>query len=436
MIIIMRSSRVMLLFIVVVFFSSCQTEGLNETTTMDDEPLVGKAVGAHSVTQPYIKDGSDQSGVPWVEVWSDEFDGSVLDKTKWNVSVSSKSRTPRKGANQDIRDWRWVERLVNLNGQGQLVLSVEKVGKHRMECGSVESRDKYAERYGYFEARIKVAQTEKGSHTAFWLMSPNQGSIDGTANDGAEIDVFESAWIGDYTKSVIHIDGYGKHHRANTKRYVTPGIHDGYHIFGMDWSKDKIVIYYDGKKTVTYHGDWVPKVKEFLWLSVGASFGDGNFQAQDKGRLTEAMVDYVRVFKKKYFRLVNKKTGKTFRILGEDEDVVISQSPNHAKGAYTQWAIRNTEKGYFYFINKFSNKYMRPQTRSVGAKIVQKNTSFGGAWTQWEMVNSDNGYVYIVNRETHKLIRPESMENEAAIILANRSDTSDWTQWKMELVED
>ena len=78
------------------------------------------------------------------------------------------------------------------------------------------------------------------AHTAFWTQGPNMSNsdpADGTAHDGAEIDIFESAWFGDYTKSVVHIDGYDADHRANTKQYSTPGIHSGFHTFGMEWTE-------------------------------------------------------------------------------------------------------------------------------------------------------------------------------------------------------
>ena len=259
--------------------------------------------------------------------------------------------------------------------------------------------------------------------------------IDGTGKDGAEIDIFESAWNGDFTKSVVHIDGYADAHQSNTMRYETPGLHDGYHVFGLDWGPNRMDIYYDGEKKVTYTGDWVPDVQEWLWLSVGASFGDGNFQAQVIGKLTEATVDYVRAYKRAYFRLVNKQTGKTFRILGEDDDIVISQSPKSAKKDWTQWTVRRTDNGFFYFVNKSSGKYMRPQTSIDGAIIVQKSTDFAGSWTQWQTVDAGDGYVYVVNKRTYKPIRPESTVDNAPIVLTSSTDTSDWVKWKLELVE-
>ena len=56
-------------------------------------------------------------------------------------------------------------------------------------------------------------------------------------------------------------------------------------------------IYYDGVlKTQYTTSKWIPRVPEYIWLSDGASFGDGDFQSQPVGYLTEARVDYVRVW--------------------------------------------------------------------------------------------------------------------------------------------
>jgi beta-glucanase (GH16 family) len=167
-----------------------------------------------------------------------------------------------------------------------------------MWCGSVNSNNKYEPTYGYLEARIEIADTKKSTHTAFWMQGDNMSNVDGTGNDGAEVDIFESAWFGDYTKSVVHIDGYGANKAANTKQYSTPGLHSGYHIFGLEWNHDVMKIYYDGVLKVTYTGKWVPHVPEFLWLSDGASFGDvGTFTTEPNGLLSAAKVDYVRVWK-------------------------------------------------------------------------------------------------------------------------------------------
>lgn len=258
------------------------------------EPQVGPFVDPETPlsAQPTL---NVPTGDIWVLDFSDEFNGTAVDTTKWNIDNSTRSRAAR--PTQGISDWFWKPQNVSVSG-GDLILDVTKQDHNTMWCGSVNSNDKYEPTYGYMEARIRIAETTRSTHTAFWMQGDNMSNVDGTGNDGAEVDIFESAWFGDYTKSVVHIDGYGADHRANTKQYSTPGLHSGYHIFGLEWNANEMKIYYDGVHKVTYTGIWVPQVPERLWLSDGASFGDvGTFTSEAVGWLTSAKVDYIRVWR-------------------------------------------------------------------------------------------------------------------------------------------
>ena len=246
-----------------------------------------------------IRPNNSSIGSHWTLNFSDEFNNNTLNTSKWTALNSSKSRAPR--PNLGITDWWWKKENVSLKS-GNLVLKVEKQDANTMYCGSINSKNKYESKYGYIEARIKIADATKGTHTALWLQGNNMGNIDGTGMDGAEIDVFESAWVANFTKSVVHIDGYGAHHQSNTKRFGTPNIHEGYHIWGLHWAPNFMKIYYDGKLMVTYAAPlWIPQAKEYLWLSNGASFGfpkgSKNFIDAPVGFLTNAYVDYIRVWK-------------------------------------------------------------------------------------------------------------------------------------------
>lgn len=249
-------------------------------------------------TPENAKPSNNLIGGEWELDFSDEFNGTEVNSTKWRIDNSTKSRAAR--PNIGIYDWRWKPENVSVEG-GDLILKVYKTDASSMTNGSINSYTKYETKYGYFEARIKIGEANKGTHTAFWLQGPNMGNVDGTANDGAEIDIFESAWTGDYTKSVVHIDGYGVNHKANTKKYDTPGIHTGFHTWGFHWTENFMDIYYDGVFKVRYSDPkWVVQSPEFLWLSNGASFGlsgDQYFVDYPLGYLTETHVDYIRVWK-------------------------------------------------------------------------------------------------------------------------------------------
>lgn len=252
---------------------------------------LGEFVDASTATnvKPFLPSASTSK---WKLTFSDEFD--AFDSKKWTKSNSANSRAAR--TNIGIDKWFWKPENVSYK-DGNVLLKSSKFDASTLYCGSILSNNLYEFKYGYIETRIQIAETKFGTHTAFWLQGDNMGNIDGTGNDGAEIDVFESAWLGEYTKSVVHIDGYGSSKKANTKKYETPGIHSGYHTYGLLWSKDMLEIYYDGEFMVRYQGIWVPQVEEFLWLSTGASFGGvADFKSRAVGAFTEAKVDYIRVW--------------------------------------------------------------------------------------------------------------------------------------------
>lgn len=274
------------LFSAFIFFSCSD----GNRTSPDDEKFNDEENS--SKAKPFLSTVNTSN---WIMMFEDDFD--KFEPSKWVKNNSARSRAARPGIG--INQWFWKPENVSYR-DGNLILKSEKVADDILNCGGVFTNNLFEFKYGYIEAKIDIAETMFGTHTALWLQGDNMGNIDGTGNDGAEIDVFESAWTGDFTKSVVHIDGYGASHKANTRRYDTPGIHSGYHVYGLLWNEDKLEIYYDGKFMTRYQGIWVPQVEEFLWLSTGASFGGtADFKSRAIGSSTEAKVDYIRVWKMK-----------------------------------------------------------------------------------------------------------------------------------------
>ncbi|WP_299064583.1 family 16 glycosylhydrolase [uncultured Polaribacter sp.] len=295
-------------------------------------------------------DGIDLYG-DWKMTFSDEFNDTEIDGSKWWVLNSAKSRNPRPGLG--ITQWFWRPQNT-WEVDGNLVLRVQKFNATTMTCGSVNSNNRFEKAFGYYETRIKIAQADKGTHTAFWFQGDNMFNIDGTGRDGAEVDVFESAWTGDYTKSVIHIDGYGDDHQSNTVRYETPGLHQGYHTFGLLWTPDALKIYYDGELKVTYSDPkWIPQVPQYIWLSDGASFGfsGDNFTREPIGTLTHAYVDYVRVWELEDYSCINpKKELELAEFSTENGSVSVSNNSQASEG-----------------------KFLRLQADEIGDEIILNN---------------------------------------------------------------
>jgi beta-glucanase (GH16 family) len=111
--------------------------------------------------------------------------------------------------------------------------------------GCITSELTHWQTYGYFEMRARLPRG-KGFWPAFWLLPKR-------ATWPPEVDVFEASGT----------RPYGIKHGAVEKprSATTPGgmwieqiidISDGFHIYGMEWSRDNIVYFIDGKKSFEY----------------------------------------------------------------------------------------------------------------------------------------------------------------------------------------
>lgn len=222
-------------------------------------------------------------------VWSDEFDGKTLDMTKWGYRALGK-----RGKAYVVKD------TVNLDGQGNLVMTTKKSGD-QYHTAMISTTGKYEPTFGYFECRV-LLQTQIGHWSAFWLKCPTYGKeVGNPAACGAEIDIYEYLrTFGDGVEHAVHWDGYGKDHKEDcSKTLPIPGLGKGWHTFGLLWTETEYVFYVDGKETWrTKNG--ISKRSEYIILSLEV----GEWIGGDAGDIAKAnlpdhlYVDYVRVYQK------------------------------------------------------------------------------------------------------------------------------------------
>lgn len=230
-------------------------------------------------------------------VWNDEFNGTILDGTKWQQQ--NYLRTP-----QFSPPGYWMTQDSYLNGQGQLVLRVmQDPATGHYGSGAVQGY--YQRTFGYFEAKVKFP-TQQGHWCAFWLFTMSEGStnIIGGA-DGAEIDIMEKAWLTDHLQHALHWDGYPPNPLAGSagEQVYNLGLNDGgWHLCGLDWTPTNYFFYVDGTLTYSTNAGGVSQVPEYIMLTdeIG-NYGTGP-DAWGTGSITNAslpdyyLIDYVRVY--------------------------------------------------------------------------------------------------------------------------------------------
>jgi beta-glucanase (GH16 family) len=223
---------------------------------------------------------SAPAGQSWKLVWQDEFDGTTLDTSKWDVPEYNR------------RDGYWSRKSISLDGKGHLVMSVLKEGDKFLD-GCVRTKDKFQHSLGYYVARIRL-QKQLGHWSAFWLYDASVGKVGDEGRDGTEIDIMEKPWRDDRVQHALHWDGYGKEHKSEGKVATVSGVMEGWHTFALLWKSDEYVFYVDGKETWRTNAGGVCQVPLYIKLSDEIGDWAGDIK---KAELPDAfLVDYVRVY--------------------------------------------------------------------------------------------------------------------------------------------
>jgi len=167
---------------------------------------------------------------------------------------------------------------------------------HKYRSGWVETKDAYATKYGYIEARIKFpykAGTQWGYFPAFWTWRANITNY----HNMAEIDICE-IFGGKYKDNTISTGVY-RHYASPVDNwggllYFSNFSYADWHTYAIEWDKSRITWYLDGKaiNSVMKHAI-VDPVRIILNLAVEKEKkyhppASPYFQA-------EMLVDYVKV---------------------------------------------------------------------------------------------------------------------------------------------
>ena len=219
-------------------------------------------------------------GKTWKLVWHDEFDGTKLDASKWDVPDNKR------------RDGWWSPKAVSLDGKGHLAISTLKDGDRYLDA-CVRTRGKFEHAHGYYVARIKL-QEQPGHWSAFWLYNSSVGKIGNEGRDGTEIDIMEKPWLDDRVQHALHWDGYGKAAQVEGEGRHRARCHGRLHTFALWWKADEYVFFVDGKETWRTNAGGVCQVPLYIKLSdeIGKWGGDIT-----KAKLPDRfLVDYVRVY--------------------------------------------------------------------------------------------------------------------------------------------
>jgi beta-glucanase (GH16 family) len=253
------------------------------------------------------------SGDPpgWRLTWSDEFDapdGSEVDSSKWNYDVG----TGEEGwGNNELEYYTSGTANAVIRGNALVITGATSGASHYTcaygACKYVSARlttsNKFAQKYGRFEARIRLPRG-RGVWPAFWMLGQNFPGVDWP--DCGEIDVMEN--IGE--PAIV----YGTTHGPGPAKYVDVGLSgsttlaggalsDDFHLYATEWEAAAIRFYFDGQLYKTVTPADLPKGATWVWdhpyfLIVNFAIG-GDWPGSPDATTTwpqTMVVDYVRAY--------------------------------------------------------------------------------------------------------------------------------------------
>ena len=235
----------------------------------------------------------------YVLVFSDEFnnpDGTLPDSEVWTPCTRRPKVT-------------WARFLSNspkvaFIQDGNLVLRAipnpdRSTDDVDMLTGGISSSQKFAFRYGRVECRALV-NPFIGNFPAIWMMPKTALAWP----KGGEIDIFEQINTEQKAYSTVH-SVWTKSHPDETHSGNVNLPMDRYHIYALEWEKDVLTFFADGKQVYQYkkqndsQEQW-PFDKSDFYLILNQSVGDGAWaKIPDVMHTYEMRIDWIRVYQKK-----------------------------------------------------------------------------------------------------------------------------------------
>ena len=209
--------------------------------------------------------------------WSDEFDGTELNRDNWNVEDNA-----RGGGNAELQYY--TPRNISIEkhpvtGESCLVLTAKKEDYGNRPCTSarLNTQDKVTVHYGKVEARIAFPYTADGLWPAFWMLGNNLATNLGNNDDVdktkaalakqgrvvwpkcGEIDICEmghhkgikNGTQDRYFNGACHWgESFNNGAYPNVGGFYTADypVQGDFHLFTLVWTEDSIAMYLDQDK--------------------------------------------------------------------------------------------------------------------------------------------------------------------------------------------
>jgi beta-glucanase (GH16 family) len=238
----------------------------------------------------------ETTAINWDLAWSDEFNGTEVDNSKWNFQVggggwgNGEAQYYTDGNNSSVEN-------------GCLIIEArqETVGSNQYTSSRMNNANKGDFLYGRIEVRAKLPSTG-GTWPAIWTLPTDW--IYGNWPDAGEMDIMEHTGNNlNYVFGTIHTGAYN--HQDGTQvgsGVLLDNVVDSFHIYTLEWYPDHLDWYYDDQIIFTYENEyktfaeWPFDTPHHLLINIAVGGGLGGTINHNGVWPQQMKVDYVRIY--------------------------------------------------------------------------------------------------------------------------------------------
>ncbi|GAB6930412.1 hypothetical protein JCM10914A_43950 [Paenibacillus sp. JCM 10914] len=384
------------------------------------------------------------SAATWSLVWSDEFNGTSLNRANWTTEIGTGSGG---WGNNELQYY--TERPENLQVTGgNLVITARKEGYGGMNYTSARIKTQGLQNftYGKVEARIKLPSGQ-GLWPAFWMLGSNITSV-GWPRSG-EIDIMERVNHNPNVNGTVHWDagGHAEYGRASGNLDFSQ-----FHVYSIEWDSKYIRWFVDGQQfNEFYIENGTGNTEEFhrpFFILLNMAVG-GNWPGSPNNSTpfpSQMLVDYVRVYQDTgapsvisdgIYTIGSKVSGKVLDVadVSTASGAKIQQWTNFSANNQ-RFRVQSTGDGYYKITAVHSNKVLDVPSSSTSTGVQLQQWDDNGSNAQrWRIVDVGGGYYKLISKASGLVVDVASASTADGAAIQqwtdNGSDAQKWSFTKI-----
>jgi len=223
--------------------------------------------------------GPIKNSEKWHLIFSDEFDGTTLNLSKWSFNYPT--GWYNHGQTHNHEGFMTNENVIVANGSLRIIGENRRHSEapapeqspwgwlsYNYTTGAITTSQKFNFTYGYIEGRFRMPAS-RGFWPAFWLLNENQWP--------PEIDILETLMHNpNQLHTTFHFDPYGDDNHKPDGQLVDnlPDLSADFHVYAVEWSKYSITWFSDGQKIgYSYIDPWYIAQCHDMFLLINLAIG-------------------------------------------------------------------------------------------------------------------------------------------------------------------